>query len=113
MSLDKDHISAGEVHIIRVLPGEVGLIRNQGTEVLLDVGTHIFNSGTATIVGKVTYSSQKYFHHGRYHYLRVERGYMAKVWTVVSVDGVETVVPRVRKRQQLIFIYHIINFIPV
>jgi len=94
VSLDRDQISAGEVHIIRVLPGEVGLIRAQGTEVLLDVGTHVFNSGTVTIVGKVAYSDKHYFHHGRYHYLRVERGYMAKVWAVVSLDGVQTVVPR-------------------
>lgn len=94
VSLDNDQITAGEVHIIRVLPGEVGLIRAQGSEVLLDVGTHVFNSGTVSIGGKVVYSDQKYFHHGRYHYLRVERGYFAKVWTVISVDGVETVVPR-------------------
>lgn len=100
LSLDDNHITAGEVHILRVLPGEVGLIRAQGTEVLLNVGTHVFNSGTVTIVGKVSYSDQKYFHHGRFHYVRVERGYFAKVWTVVSVDGVETVVPRVRNRCQ-------------
>lgn len=94
ISLDSDKISMGEVHIIRVLPGEVGMIRAQGTEVLLDVGTHVFNSGTVSIVGKVAYADKHYFHHGRYHYLRVERGYMAKVWAVVSVDGVQTVVPR-------------------
>mmetsp|Transcript_2689 Transcript_2689/g.4932 ORF Transcript_2689/g.4932 Transcript_2689/m.4932 type:complete len:819 (-) Transcript_2689:411-2867(-) len=94
VSLDNDHISAGEVHIIRILPGEVGLIRAQGTEVLLDVGTHVFNSGTVSLIGRYAYSNEKYFHHGRYHYLRVERGFMAKVWTVVSLDGVDTVVPR-------------------
>mmetsp|Transcript_732 Transcript_732/g.1483 ORF Transcript_732/g.1483 Transcript_732/m.1483 type:complete len:667 (+) Transcript_732:555-2555(+) len=94
VSLDNDKITAGEVHIIRVLPGEVGLIRAQGTEVLLNVGTHVFNSGTVSIVGKAAYNEKKYFHHGRYHYLRVERGYFAKVWTVVSDNGVETVVPR-------------------
>ena len=63
---------------------------------LLDVGTHVFNSGTVTFIEKVTYSDKKYFHHGRYHYVRVERGHFAKVWTVVAVDGVPTVVPRVR-----------------
>mmetsp|Transcript_20111 Transcript_20111/g.37885 ORF Transcript_20111/g.37885 Transcript_20111/m.37885 type:complete len:747 (+) Transcript_20111:542-2782(+) len=94
ISLDRDETSAGEVHIIRVLPGEVGLIRAQGTEVLLDVGTHVFNSGTVTIAGKVAYSENHHFHHGRYHYLRVERGYMAKVWAIVSLGGIQTVVPR-------------------
>jgi regulator of protease activity HflC (stomatin/prohibitin superfamily) len=92
--LDQNHISAGDVHILRILPGEVGMIRAQGTEVLLDVGTHVFNSGTVSVVGKVSYADNKYFRHGRYHYLRVERGYLAKVWTVVKQNGVDTVVPR-------------------
>lgn len=101
VSLDRDHISAGEVHIVRVLPGEVGQVRVQGSESLLDVGTHVFNSGTVSIGNKVKLSSTKYFNHGRYHYLRVERGYMAKVWTVVSIDGVETVVPRVSLEDEI------------
>ncbi|KAL9178996.1 hypothetical protein ACHAXT_011969 [Thalassiosira profunda] len=94
VSLDGDLISVGEVHILRVLPGQVGMIRAQGTEVLLDVGTHVFNSGTVSIVGKVNLADQRYFSHGRFHYVRVERGFFAKVWTVVEMDGVETVVPR-------------------
>ena len=95
ISLDQNHITAGDVHILRILPGEVGMIRAQGTEVLLDVGTHVFNSGTVSIVGKVSYADNKYFRHGRYHYLRVERGYLAKVWTVVKQNEVDTVVSRV------------------
>ncbi len=95
-SLDDDYINVGQVRIIRVLPGEVGLIREQGTEVLLDVGTHVFNSGTVSIFDKVSISEVKNFTHGRYNYLRVDRGYFAKVWVVVLIDGVETVVPRVR-----------------
>ena len=94
VTLDRNQITAGQVHILRVLPGEVGMIREQGSEVLLDVGTHVFNSGTVTINGTMSYSDNKYFHHGRYHYLRVDRGYFAKVWTVVKVGGVQTVVPR-------------------
>ena len=78
------------------LPGQVGLIRAQGAAVLLDVGTHVFNSGTVSVVGKIAYNDRKHFNHGRFHYLRVERGYYAKVWAVVSLGGVETVVPRVR-----------------
>mmetsp|Transcript_14826 Transcript_14826/g.21046 ORF Transcript_14826/g.21046 Transcript_14826/m.21046 type:complete len:653 (+) Transcript_14826:67-2025(+) len=93
-SLDDDYINVGQVRIIRVLPGEVGLIREQGTEVLLDVGTHVFNSGTVSIFDKVSISETKNFTHGRYNYLRVDRGYFAKVWVVVLIDGVETVVPR-------------------
>lgn len=92
--LDRDLISPGQVHIVRVLPGEVGMIRAQGTEVLLDVGTHVFNSGTVSIVGKAAYCDKHYIRHGRYHYLRVDRGYFAKVWAVVLFDGVEAVVPR-------------------
>ena len=61
MSLNEDMIKAGECHIMRVLPGTVGLIRSQGTEVLLDVGTHVFNSGTVSIVGTKSYGSETYF----------------------------------------------------
>ena len=68
-------------------------------------GTHVFNSGTVTINGKKSYSDNKYFQHGRYHYLRVDRGYFAKVWTVVKVDGVQTVVPRVSRMFTLFPIY--------
>jgi hypothetical protein len=97
--LDDDFITVGQVRIVRVLPGEVGLIREQGTEVLLDVGTHVFNSGIVSVQGKVKYDELKNFNHGRYHYLRVDRGYFARVWAVVMIDGMETVVPRVRARQ--------------
>ena len=86
----------GEVQILRVLPGEVGLARVQGTEVLLDIGTHVFNGGNTDIVGKVSYKAQHYFSHGRFHYLRVDRGLFAKAWVVVKVDGTKTVMPRVR-----------------
>jgi len=99
--LDDDFITVGQVRIVRVLPGEVGLIREQGTEVLLDVGTHVFNSGIVSVQGKVKYDELKNFNHGRYHYLRVDRGYFARVWAVVMTDGMETVVPRVRARQCL------------
>mmetsp|Transcript_20350 Transcript_20350/g.43606 ORF Transcript_20350/g.43606 Transcript_20350/m.43606 type:complete len:758 (-) Transcript_20350:100-2373(-) len=93
-TLDDDFITVGQVRIVRVLPGEVGLVREQGTEVLLDVGTHVFNSGIVSVQGKVKYDELKNFNHGRYHYLRVDRGYFARVWAVVMIDGMETVVPR-------------------
>lgn len=98
VSLTVNNINVGLVRIIRVLPGEVGFIREQGTEVLLDVGTHVFNSGIVSIHDKVEYNKVKHFNHGRFHYLRVDRGYFAKVWAVVMIDGMETVVPRVRAR---------------
>lgn len=74
------------------------MIRSQGAEELLDVGTHVFNSGTVTINGKYSYSEERYFHHGRFHYCRVDRGQFAKVWSVISDEnGAETVMPRVRQ----------------
>ena len=96
VSLDTDLIRAGEARILRVEPGEVGMIQAHGTPMLLDVGTHVFNSGAVTIKGKVSYSEQKYFHHGPLHYLRVDRGFFAKVWTVVKVNERDMVMPRVR-----------------
>jgi len=110
-SLDDDYINVGQVRIIRVLPGEVGLIREQGTEVLLDVGTHVFNSGTVSIFDKVTISEKKNFSHGRYNYLRVDRGYFAKVWVVVLIDGVETVVPRLLGQGTHYIANHMFKFV--
>eukprot|EP00567_Pseudictyota_dubia_P008445 CAMPEP_0197442418 /NCGR_PEP_ID=MMETSP1175-20131217/8437_1 /TAXON_ID=1003142 /ORGANISM="Triceratium dubium, Strain CCMP147" /LENGTH=889 /DNA_ID=CAMNT_0042972887 /DNA_START=108 /DNA_END=2777 /DNA_ORIENTATION=+ len=96
VSLDQDVINPAntQVLIIRVLKGEVGLVMEQGTERLLDVGTHVYNSGTVSLVGKRCYSRDNYFMHGRYHYLRVPRGKLAKVWAEVVKDGVRSEVPR-------------------
>ena len=96
ISLDNDSITAGNVQILRVMHGEVGLVREQSTEVLLDVGTHVFNSGTVTFVGKIPFADKISFNHGRYHYLSVARGYFGKVWVQVVINGIKTLVPRVR-----------------
>ena len=111
VSLTENNLNVGLARIIRVLPGEVGFIREQGTEVLLDVGTHVFNSGIVSIHDKVEYNKVRHFNHGRFHYLRVDRGYFAKVWAVVMIDGMETVVPRVRARHvQFISSYQATTF---
>ncbi len=68
------------VMIIRINPGKIGKIFEQGVEKLLDVGTHVFNSGTVSFEGTVAINDNAYFNHGRYHYLRVSRGDYAKVW---------------------------------
>uniref|UniRef100_A0A7S4IHY0 Band 7 domain-containing protein n=1 Tax=Odontella aurita TaxID=265563 RepID=A0A7S4IHY0_9STRA len=96
VSLDQDVIapSKTQVLIIRILKGEVGLVMEQGVEKLLDVGSHVYNSGTVSLVGKKQYANDQYFSHGRYHYLRVPRGKLAKVWAEVVKDGVRSLVPR-------------------
>ena len=64
-------------------------------ELLLDVGIHVFNSGTVSFEGTKVYANNEYFHHGRYIYLRVPRGKFAKVWAEVKDrDGNKTVVAR-------------------
>ena len=90
ISLDKDYIHTedNQVLIIRIIEGQVGLITIQGVHYLLDVGTHVFNTGTVQFVGAVTYSDKVYFSHGPYHYLNVPRGKNAKVWVeVIGTDG--------------------------
>jgi len=97
VSLDDNNLikpNDSKVLIVRVLPGEIGLIREQGVEMLLDVGTHVFNSGTVSFKGQLKYANQPQFSHGRYHYLRVSRGYYGKVWVEVMKDGVKALVPR-------------------
>jgi regulator of protease activity HflC (stomatin/prohibitin superfamily) len=96
--INSDKIELGadsKVLILRVRPGEVALVRDLGVELLLDVGIHVFNSGTVSFEGIQVYANSEYFHHGRYHYLRVPRGKFAKVWAEVKDrDGNKSVVPR-------------------
>lgn len=99
-SLDTDLIQTedNQVLIIRIIEGQVGLITIQGVHHMLDVGTHVFNSGTVQFLGVVTYAARQYFSHGPYHYLNVPRGKNSKVWVeVVGPDGVKSLVPRLIK----------------
>ena len=96
-SLDVNLIKTedNQVLIIRIIEGQVGLITVQGVHFLLDVGTHVFNSGTVQYKGAKVYAQNTYFSHGPYHYLNVPRGKNARVWVeVVGSDGVKSLVPR-------------------
>mmetsp|Transcript_10612 Transcript_10612/g.15536 ORF Transcript_10612/g.15536 Transcript_10612/m.15536 type:complete len:894 (-) Transcript_10612:464-3145(-) len=88
-----------QVLIVRVLADEVGLVMEQGTEILLDVGTHVYNSGTVHLRLKHKYADSEFFSHGPYNYVRVQRGKLAKVWAEVtsSSDGMSSLVPRLLK----------------
>jgi len=100
LSLDTNLIKTddNQLLIIRIIEGQVGLITIQGVHHLLDVGTHIFNSGTVKFCGVRTYAEKSYFGHGPYHYLNVPRGKNAKVWAeVVDSDGGKSLVPRLIK----------------
>jgi regulator of protease activity HflC (stomatin/prohibitin superfamily) len=100
VSLDKDFIRTddNQVLIIRIIEGQVGLITIQGVHHLLDVGTHVFNTGNVQYFGVVAYAGSNYFSHGPYHYLNVPRGKNAKVWAEVgSPDGGKSLVPRLIK----------------
>ena len=96
VNLQQEKISPSDstLLIVRVQPGKIGKIYEQGIEKLLDVGTHVFNSGTVTFEGTVAYNDNAYFHHGRYHYLRVARGSFGQVWAEVIRNGEKTVVPK-------------------
>jgi len=101
VSLDQDLIqtSDNQVIIIRVVEGQVGLITVQGVHRLLDVGTHVFNSGTVKFCKIICYSDNSYFSHGPYHYMNIPRGKYAKVWVEVLDDSGEgkSLVPRLIK----------------
>mmetsp|Transcript_94923 Transcript_94923/g.142194 ORF Transcript_94923/g.142194 Transcript_94923/m.142194 type:complete len:813 (+) Transcript_94923:55-2493(+) len=100
ISLDTNLIKTqdDQVLIIRIIEGQIGLITIQGVHYLLDVGTHVFNTGTVQFAGAVTYADKTYFGHGPYHYVNVPRGKNAKVWAeVVGPDGVKALVPRLIK----------------
>ena len=99
VSLDAPFIKTedNQVLIIRIIEGQIGLITIQGVHHLLDVGTHIFNTGTVKFFGAKTYADKSYFSHGPYHYLNVPRGKNAKVWVVVNKNGENALVPRLIK----------------
>jgi len=99
ISLDQDLIESpdNQVIIIRVIEGQVGLITIQGVHRLLDVGRHVFNSGTVQFCGIKTYSDKSYFNHGPYHYMNIPRGKYAKVWVEEVGEGGKSVVPRLIK----------------
>jgi hypothetical protein len=99
VSLDSPFIatSDNQLMIIRIIEGEVGLITVQGVHKLLDVGTHVFNSGTVKFIGRIEWASKTHFEHGPYHYVNVHRGLYAKVWAEVVKDGVKSLVPRLLK----------------
>jgi len=99
ISLDQDRIQTddNQVLIIRVIEGEVGLITIQGVHHLIDVGTHVFNSGTVQFCEIVRYSDKSYFGHGPYHYMNIPRGKYAKVWVEVIEHESKSVIPRLIK----------------
>lgn len=100
ISLDTDLIKTddNQVLVIRIIEGQVGLITIQGVHHLLDVGTHVFNTGTVQYYGAKTWAQKVHFSHGPYHYLNVPRGKNAKVWAeVVDSDGGKSLVPRLIK----------------
>jgi hypothetical protein len=95
IALDSDQIHYFQVLIIRVPPGGVGCIFDQGVPILLDVGTHVFNSGTIKNAGTIQYAEHNVFRHGKYNYVRVSRGNYAKVWAEqAGKHGVKSLVPR-------------------
>jgi len=111
-SLDKNVISPEEskVLIVRILPGTVGLARERGTEILLDVGTHVFNSGLVSFIESVNYKDVDSFSHGRYHYLRVARGNFGMVWVEVMQNGIKSFVPRLLKQGEHFIDSHLFKF---
>ncbi|CAJ1965915.1 unnamed protein product [Cylindrotheca closterium] len=99
VSLDQDviRVNDDQVLIIRIIEGNVGLITIQGVHHLLDVGTHVFNSGTVKYFGAKNLANNNYMSHGPYHYVNVPRGKNAKVWALVESDGKNALVPRLIK----------------
>jgi hypothetical protein len=110
VAIDQDHIVCGQALIIRVPPGSVGRIFDQGVPILLDVGTHVFNSGTVKNAGSVSYASGNYFGHVNYHYIRVPRGKYARVWAVARSDGTKTLVPRLLAEGEHFSDSHLLKF---
>ena len=94
--LDQEVIQShqSQVLIIRVSPGSVGRVLDQGVPILLNVGTHVFNSGTVSDDGSRKIADFNYLSHGRFHYVRVDRGKLARVWAEVNIRGNRSVQPR-------------------
>jgi regulator of protease activity HflC (stomatin/prohibitin superfamily) len=96
--------------IIRVSPGEIGFVEKQGVPVLLDVGTHVFNSGNVTFVKHKKVAESAYFSHGPYHSVRVARGKYAKVWVQIEVEGTMSLTPRLLREGEHFIDSHYFKF---
>jgi regulator of protease activity HflC (stomatin/prohibitin superfamily) len=100
VSLDQDlidlHAKKSQVLIMRVPPGAVDCVYDRGVPIILDVGTHVFNSGTVQHAGTIHWVSNDHINHGKYNYVRVPRGKFAKVWAeeAQEEDSVKALVPR-------------------
>jgi regulator of protease activity HflC (stomatin/prohibitin superfamily) len=110
VAIDQDQIVCGQALIIRVPPGAVGRIFDQGVPILLDVGTHVFNSGTVKNAGCVSYASTYYFGHVNFHYIRVPRGEYARVWAVAKNSSTKSVVPRLLAEGEHFSDSHLLKF---
>lgn len=100
-----------QVLIIRVPPGAVGRIHDQGVEILLDVGTHVFNSGTVENASTVRYASSHHISHGRYHFIRVPRGKCGRVWAeVTDHNNVKSLQPRLLAEGEHYIDSHLFRF---
>lgn len=99
ISLDQDLIQpeGTQVLIIRIVEGEIGMVIEQGVYKLLDIGTHVYNSGTVKYIGRYKYAQRDHICHGPYNYLNVPRGKFAKVWVEAIANGNRSVVPRLLK----------------
>jgi hypothetical protein len=108
---NKIQIANSQILIIRVPPGSVGCILEQGTEVLLDTGTHVFNSGTVAHVSTLQYANQETFSHGQYSYVRVHRGKFARVWVdVKGPDQKKSIQPRLLQEGEHFIDSHLFKF---
>mmetsp|Transcript_8747 Transcript_8747/g.25154 ORF Transcript_8747/g.25154 Transcript_8747/m.25154 type:complete len:834 (+) Transcript_8747:149-2650(+) len=110
VSVDRDEIRSGQVLIIRIPPGAVGRIFDQGVPSLLAVGTHVFNSGNVKNAGTIVYANNPYFSHDKFRYVRVQRGKYAKVWAMVSSNGNKAMSPRLLGEGEHFIESHLFEF---
>jgi len=77
-SLTDTDTTLQQLSVFRVPKGKLGLAMYNGSPMLLDEGYHVYNDPLFTFSNHVDIN-QNYIHHGNLHFIRVPRGYMAKI----------------------------------
>lgn len=86
--LNENRIIYGNVTIVSIQKKKFGLAWDNGREVLLGEGIHVYND-PAFVFERIVEQSNEHIHHGTFHIVRVPRGKLAKVWASAGAVGLQ------------------------
>lgn len=86
--LNENRIVYGNVTIVKIPRKKLGLAWDNGREVVLGEGIHVYND-PAFVFERLVDESSEYIHHGMFHMVWVSRGKLARVWVASGASGLQ------------------------